>query len=231
MSEELDDYDDEIEKIFTEINKGINGLKKLNDSDRENKVKYLNGRINRAKDVVRSYKNEMRELDKTVQEPYAKKAKQYVENINKAIQDLNWASDSAALKSGAKKESDADTMTADEILQKADQIQDQSLTSLDRTLGTIEDTKGVASATAAQLAAQTAQLEEIQKGVQEVDVNLKLAAGQLSSFARKLATDKIILGFIILIIGGIVAVIVYSIVNKNSNTNVTSIIPTTTTTG
>jgi hypothetical protein len=36
MSEELDDYDDEIDKIFTEINKGINGLKKLNDSDREN---------------------------------------------------------------------------------------------------------------------------------------------------------------------------------------------------
>jgi ribosomal protein S11 len=33
----------------------------------------------------------------------------------------------------------------------------------------------VAAATAAQLAAQTAQLEEIQKGVQEVDVNLKLA--------------------------------------------------------
>jgi hypothetical protein len=35
-------------------------------------VKFLNGRINRAKDVVRSYKNEMRELDKTVSEPYAK---------------------------------------------------------------------------------------------------------------------------------------------------------------
>jgi len=111
-------------------------------------------------------------------------------------------------------------MTADEILDKAAKTQEKSLDSLDSTLRIIEDTKGVGAETAAKLSSQTQQLTRVGEGLSEVDSYLKLASNQLRSYARRMATDKIILCFIFLILGGIIAIIVYSALHKNANTNV-----------
>jgi len=221
---ELDDFDEELEKLEGEIRKGIDGLKKVKEPERTNKVNYLNQRIQRMKTVQRSYKVELRDLDKTVAEPYQKKSKQYMDTINKLTQDLTWASESAALKETkggppVKKNEDLDTMTADEIVDKGAKTQEKSLDSLDSTLRIIEDTKGVGADTAAKLSGQTQQLQRIGEGLSEVDSYLKLASNQLRSYARRMATDKIILCFIVLIIGGILTIIIYSALHKNSNTN------------
>jgi len=97
---ELDDFDEELEKLEAEIRKGIDGLKKLKEPERTNKVNFLTQRIARMKTVQRSYKVELRDLDKSVAEPYQRKAKTYMDTINKLTQDLTWASESAALKEG-----------------------------------------------------------------------------------------------------------------------------------
>jgi hypothetical protein len=54
----------------------------------------------------------------------------------------------------------------------------------------------------------------------EIESNIKQARKELASFARRVATDKIIMVFACLVVCGIIAVIVYSIVDPSADTNV-----------
>jgi len=91
---------------------------------------------------------------------------------------------------------------------------------LDNTLQTIDHTREVGAATAQRLGEQTEQLKRIDEGVSEIQTNLKMAAKQLRSFTRRVATDKLIMAFICLIVIAIIFVIIWSSVHKNSKTNV-----------
>jgi len=221
MSDDLQDFDEELTKLCAEIQKGIDALPKA--ANKTEQVSFLNGRITRAKQVFSSYKVEMRDLSKTEAEPWQRKAKEHHQKINDLVQNLSWAQEKAELMRGKKdppKEKAVDEMTADEIIEKGAKIQRNDLKSLDRTLQTIDDTKAVAADTAAKLKEQTDALKRIDEGVNEVEANLKMAEKQLRAFVRRMATDKIIMAFIVLIIIGIIIVIVVSIVKPNSNTNV-----------
>lgn len=70
------------------------------------------------------------------------------------------------------------------------------------------------------LAEQTEKLRKIDEGLEDVQANLKGAARQLRSFARRLATDKLIIVFIFLILGGIIFVIVWSATHKGAKSSV-----------
>jgi len=206
-----------LERLCAEIRKGIDGLAKIKGQDRGTKITFLQNRIARAKQVFRSFKVELRDVPKAEAEPYVRKMKDYNENINQLIQDLTWASEKADLMDGAPvKEKDLDNMTADQIVEVGAKKQDESIKSLDRTLQTIEASKGVASDTAQQLSQQTDQLRRIGEGVDEVEINLKEASRQLRSFARRIATDKIIMLMMLLVVLAIIVVIILSIVKPGA---------------
>jgi len=219
----LKDYDEEMEKLFTDIRSGLAELKpkkgksKLTDAERNSKVAYINSRLNRCKQVLRSYKVDLRALDKTTANPYETRASEYKETINNLIQDLNWVQENELL-GGQGGKRNLDSMTADEVLNEAKKVQDASLTSLDHTLNTIEQSKTVAAETSTKLHEQTEKIKKIDEGVSEIQTNLKMAAKQLRSFARRIATDKLIMGFIVLIILAVIFVIIWSSVKKNSKT-------------
>jgi len=218
----LIDYDNEMESLFGDIQSCLKQLKpakgksKLTDAERSAKISHVDGRIKRCKQVLRSYKVDLRSLDKSIANPYEVKANNYKDTINQLIQDLNWVQENELLgdKPGKK---NVDSMTADEVLDQAKKTQEKSLTSLDDTLRTIEETKAVGSETSNKLKSQTEQLRKVESGIQEVQSNLKLASKQLSAFARKLATDKLIMGFIVLIIIGIIFIIVWSATHKKKS--------------
>mmetsp|Transcript_12212 Transcript_12212/g.16874 ORF Transcript_12212/g.16874 Transcript_12212/m.16874 type:complete len:224 (-) Transcript_12212:675-1346(-) len=222
MSEELQDFDEELERLCAEIKKGIDALPKMKPQDRQSKVTYLEGRINRAKQVFRSFKVELRDLSKAEGAAYHKKAKEYNETINKLIQDLNWLQDREDLFDGTQRPQDVEQMTADQIIEKGAQIQQDSITSLGRTLQTIENTKEVGTATAARLKEQTEQLRKVGEDIEEVQANLKVAGKQLRAFVRRMATDKIIMCFIVLILIAVVVVIVLRIVKGGSGGGIDS---------
>jgi len=214
MTEELQDYDQELEKLCAEIEKGIANLAK--EKDRATKISYLQGRLTRAKQVFRSFKVEMRDLSKAEAEPFQRKAKEHNDRINKLINDLNWAQEKDDLMKGGSAAQDPDTMTTQQVLEKGAKTQDESIKSLDRTIATIEQTKHLGSETAQALAEQTEQLGRISEGVDEVESNLKQADKQLRAFVRKIATDKIIMGFMCLIVCAIVAIIVIKVVDTSA---------------
>jgi len=221
----LKDYDEEMEKLFSDIRSGLTELKpnkkgksKLTDSERNSKIAYINSRISRCKQVLRSYKVDLRSLDKTAANPYEVKATEYKETINTLIQDLNWVQENELLGGqGAKR--NLDSMTSDEVIDVAKKTQDASLKSLEQTLITIDNSKQVAADTASKLHEQTEKLKHIDEGVSEIQTNLKMAAKQLRSFARRVATDKLIMVFIVLIILAVIFVIIWTSLHKNAKTS------------
>jgi len=233
MTDELRDLESELEKLCQDIRKGIDGLAKLNAAEKTNKVSYLQGRINRAKQVYRNFKLELRDLPKVDADPWNKKAKDYMDQINKLGQDLSWSQDKDTMNAngGPTATQDPDSMTTKQVLEKAENIQKKDLEGLDRVLNNIEQTKETGVAIGEKLATQTEQLQKVQEGIQEVQSYLKLAGKELRAFSRRVATDKLIMSFVCLIVIGIIFIIVWSAVKGNkSNTNVPdSILPTTTT--
>jgi len=226
--ETLQDYDGEMESLIADIRKGIallspgNKKSKLTEAERSSKVAYINGRLQRAKQVIRSYKADLRSLNKSVAESYTQKVNTYKTTLDQLVIDLNFAQDNNALIGGATpKKKDLDSMTADEILDLGADTQNQSLESLTRAANTINDTREVGARTMEQLHNQTDQLRRVDEGISEVQSNLKLASKQLRAYVRRLATDKIIMAFMVLIVLGIIFVIIWTATHKKSSTSIT----------
>jgi len=223
MTDELRDLETELEKLVADIRKGIEGLAKLSTTEKQNKVSYLQGRINRAKQVYRNFKLELRDLPKAEADPWNKKAKDYMDQINKLGQDLSWSQDkdSMNVNGGPPATQDPDAMTTKQVLEKAENIQKKDLEGVDRILQNIEQTKETGVAIGENLAKQTEQLGKVNEGIQEVQSYLKLAGKELRAFSRRVATDKLIMSFVCLIVIGIIFIIVWSAVKGNkANTNV-----------
>jgi len=223
MTDELRDLETELEKLVADIRKGIDGLAKLSTTEKQNKVSYLQGRINRAKQVYRNFKLELRDLPKVDADPWNKKAKDYMDQINKLSQDLSWSQDkdSMNVNGGPPATQDPDAMTTKQVLEKAENIQKKDLEGVDRILQNIEQTKETGVAIGENLARQTEQLGKVNEGIQEVQSYLKLAGKELRAFSRRVATDKLIMSFVCLIVIGIIFIIVWSAVKGNkANTNV-----------
>ena len=236
MSEDLLDYEKELVQLIKEIEKNINEISKTKEKDKDEHIGYIKKRISRAKIVLTSFKIEMRQLDQIHLDPYSKKAKEYAVTINKLTNELQHHEDKIDLLKGATETNNGlDGKTTDDILKRAQDTQVESSKVLDRIIVTVEQTMKIGTNTALKLHENTKTLERIDDGVSEVNDNLKLASTALKSFSRRVATDRLFLCFVCLIVVGIIIIIVWSIVNPNANTNVpesfkpatTKIIPTT----
>lgn len=104
------------------------------------------------------------------------------------------------------------SLNADEIIAKASSFQKQDFQSLDHTLAIISDTMAVGRDTALSLQQQTEQLSRIMDSVDSVDSNLVLISKHFRVFLRRMATDKLIMALLLLVLCGIIIAIVVSII-------------------
>jgi len=216
MTDDLEDYDEELITLCADIERVINGLHKFKGAERTAKEGYLDGRIKRAKEVSRSMKIEIKEAgDKGGS--YLTKLQAHNARINELTASFKAAQD-RDLKGGKQpsNNTDVDKMNSDDVLKKAADTQIQSLQSLDRTLMTIETSKAVAADTMSELDRQRQQLEGMMETMSEMDALLKMGSKQLRSFARRMVTDKLIMCFICIIISLIIVVIVMNILGKKT---------------
>jgi len=215
MTDDLEDYDEELTSLCADIEKTINGLHKFKGAERTAKEGYLDGRIKRAKEVSRSMKIEIKEAgDKG--NMYLVKLQAHNAKINELATSFRSAQE-RDLKGGKQPaNTDVDKMNSDEVLKKAADTQIQSLQSLDRTLMTIETSKAVAADTMSELDRQRQQLEGMLETMSEMDALLKMGSKQLRAFARRLVTDKLIMCFICIIVCLIIVVIVMNALGKKT---------------
>ena len=217
MTEEIAYYEEELTELIGEVRKGLEGLRRLNGQAKTEKLAELGNRLQRAKQVLHSFKVEMRDLPRDRSAAYDAKAREFHAQLQAMHGELTTARQEADRQAVGVKT--VDEMSTSEVLQEAGKVQDQSLGALQRMKQQIAQSKEVGAATAVQLEAQTRQLRNIDADIMKVKSNLGRADLLLRAFVRKMMTDKIIMIFMLLIFIGIVVIIVWKIVDPQGLAN------------
>ncbi|EFA81050.1 hypothetical protein PPL_05886 [Heterostelium album PN500] len=225
MADTLAEFEQEFRSLADEIDRGTKEIQravgKKQQFDVRAKAELLDGRLKRAKDVLKSYRREYRELEKKDQAEYATKATQFEEIIKTIENDLRWAEKQN--EGGSTPSGGAETSTPqddyNQTMIQAKNIQKKDIEAVTRMQQEAIQITQVGTATLEEMAIQTEQMKRIDKHLDEVDSNLKLATRQMRAFARKMATDKLIMGLVLLIVLAIIFVIVWSIVKPSKSTD------------
>jgi len=224
MSEEVQYYDEELTELVQTIEDGVDQLaRKRQPAAKAEAIANLEERMKRAKQVLHSFKVEMRELQRDQLQLYDAKHKEHHAKLQALNGDLQIAkSDVDRQNLGVRS---IEEMSPAEILEVAGKTQDQSLASVNRMKQRIAESKQVGSETAEKLRGQTEQLRNIDVDIMKVKSNLNRADVLIRAFVRKMMTDKIIMLFVCLIFLGVIGIIIYRVVDpegsedNNSNNN------------
>mmetsp|Transcript_31453 Transcript_31453/g.73781 ORF Transcript_31453/g.73781 Transcript_31453/m.73781 type:complete len:236 (+) Transcript_31453:58-765(+) len=228
MTEEIQYLDDELNELCQEIRGGIedlNGNKRQTADKKSERIIHLTERINRAKQVYHSFKVELRELSRDELKEYEQKGKEHNNNITKLVNDLNWAkqnSEKSELMDGASKKKpgdddfDGENSDVKEILAEGARIQDQSSASLQRSKKLVASAEQIGTETAVQLKSQTEQLKNIYANVEGIESNLKRADIIMKQFVKRMATDKLFMCFILLLVIAIIFIIGWKATHPDS---------------
>jgi len=218
---EIEDRKIEIGELCEEISSGLEMMKQakgLSSRTRAEKIEFLKNRIGRAKLALKSMKVELREMPKLQQRPHLEKATQLEEKIKQLEADIDWAE-----KADPNDELKNQAMATDHkaVLNEAAQIQEGDINKLKDIKRVIQNTTQVGTDTLVEMQTQKEQLARIDDGVDQVKSNIQLANKHLRVFVRRMATDKIIMGFLLLIFLGVIFIIIYStVINPKAKTNV-----------
>jgi len=220
MTDIIEGHKTEIAELCDEITKGLDDLKRakgLKGVTKADKLSYLKNRLGRAKTALRSMKVELRELTKMEAKPHSDKAVQLEERLKQLEVDLDFAE-----KSDPADAEHQQAMATDykAVLDEGAKIQTDDINRLQKVQQKLAETTQIGTDTLAAQQRQREQIIKIDQGVDQVSSNIKLANKHLRVFVRRMATDKIIMGFMFLIFVGVIFIIVYSVINKNANTNV-----------
>ncbi len=184
------------------------------------RINELQGRLTRAKQVLHSFKVEMRDLPRELVPQYDGVYNDFHERLQVMHGELSAALQDAQRASLGVRT--VDEMSTQEVLKEASSVQEKSLQSIGRMRQQIEVSKEVGAQTAIRLKDQTEQMKAIDTDVMKVKSNLSRADLLIRAFMRKMMTDKIIMGFMCLIFVGVVVIIVYKIAvpdeEESSNT-------------
>ncbi|KAF1327724.1 hypothetical protein FI667_g7419, partial [Globisporangium splendens] len=105
-----------------------------------------------------------------------------------------------------------------EMLDKAGNIQKKTEQSLVSTQKMVENSKEVAIATGEQLREQRQQVVQITDEVMRMEDNLQHADKLICTFARRMATNRLILVFTLLVFCGIAGIVIYKSVHPEDKT-------------
>ncbi|KYQ99697.1 hypothetical protein DLAC_03637 [Tieghemostelium lacteum] len=218
MGDTLAEYEEEFNSLVVEIGNSIRELTKNKKGYDRSKVDLIQNRIKRARDVKNSYRVEFRSLPKTDHLPFQTKTNEMEEQIKKLENDLNW-SEKQSENGGNGTPQGESTMQKEyqDTMSLATKIQKEDISRTENALKQVIDTNNIGTQILEEMKVQDEQLTRIDKGLNEVDSNLKLAQRQIRVFARKMATDKLILGLILLIVIAIVITIIFSIVKPTKS--------------
>ncbi|KAG2392004.1 hypothetical protein C9374_013489 [Naegleria lovaniensis] len=119
---------------------------------------------------------------------------------------------------------------ADELFKEIYETQGDSLDIVKRLIDKADETKTIAAESMEILKRQREQLEKIDKEMDELGSNIKRGSNEIKSFMRRLATDKLIMILILLVVLAVLGIIIWRIVdyvikkvsppsNDNNNNN------------
>jgi hypothetical protein len=121
----------------------------------------------------------------------------------------------AAERGKGKDKFDPKRATNDDLLGRALNTETDTLAKLKAGLATVESTKEQGKYTAAQLEQDREKLKRIDAGLDEAQSELQMSTVLITRFAKRMATDKIVIAFAFILVMGLVGIIVYASLNPN----------------
>ena len=109
-----------------------------------------------------------------------------------------------------------------EVLSRTKKKEIENLEKLKDASVAVNTIKDQGTSIAAQLKQDVEKIERISSGLDEVTGELALSKIYLTRVIKRLATDKVILSFVFLLIAGIIGIIVYSIVAPGQTVSILS---------
>jgi len=216
--DEIKIRDEQLKQLDEELSALFAGLEKSKRRDLDvieigEKVHDYNNALDCLKMELRSHKDKAE---------FTARAKTYGTNLRKFKNDLEWAEKNStknALMEGARGEQAAKMNTAEGLMDHGLKTQEASKDALVRITQKVGETRDIGVATAAQLAKQTDQLEHMYDDLQDINSTLQRSTVIIKRMTRKLKTDKYMWVMSLLVMGVIVAIIIYKIAVPTANVN------------
>ncbi|TPX49374.1 hypothetical protein SeMB42_g01821 [Synchytrium endobioticum] len=211
---DIEEFAEEIEYLLEAITTALTTeVPKLRGIERLDKCSNLKNRLTRARQAHRSILIEIRDLSADSAAKWNERATEYANRMTKFQQDIEWAEKSADQENMIKPKT-IEQMTAREVTTQALQVQEESLAATNRTRAVVEQTIQMGGTINEELKRQTEQIQNIDADVDQVENNLKRADKQLRVLIRRMATDKIFILMILLVVVGILLAIVSVVLKK-----------------
>ncbi|DBB15041.1 hypothetical protein WJX82_006539 [Trebouxia sp. C0006] len=224
-------YEQEVklEKLFGELQAGFKKMEGVADPNKQaNILKDLTNKMQEAKSLIKEFEQEARTDNMPAAELTSRK-KGLVQQLNEYIaKKKELGNDIAGRKEliGAAKRGDGpkdynnmDTTTL--IVEGRKKIK-ESDESLIRSEKLVAETIEIGTKTAAKLDDQTKQLERVVDDLDQIHFSMKKAQKIIRDITRGIATDKAIMGFIMLLLLGVVVIIVLKIAHIPKSTSTAS---------
>jgi len=214
---DVDDYHEQLLENCQQVDQSIANLGSgIDGMSLEEEIAEVKQQLKWCKQLLMSYRVELRDLTTVQQATYRQKTKSHTQRLQQLQVDLNMAVKEAQRRDLLPASGVGNgEMGTRETLAYGEELQMQSQASVSRSRAMVEDTIEVAANTATTLQGQTEQITRIRTGVETVESNMKRADRQLRIFMRRMMTDKIILCLLFCVVIGVVLVIVYSSINKD----------------
>lgn len=185
-------------------------------------------KVKEAIELRKGYQLALRQAPREQARQFQEKFEEHSVRVDELSGEVKWArtemdrnglfGDRAAVGNAQRQGAGMAQMGNKDLLDKAVNIQAKTEQSLNSTQKMVEQSKEVAIATGEQLRVQRNQIVQITDEVMRMEDNLLRADRLIRVFARRMATDRIILLFTFLVFAGIAAIVVYKSINPSDKT-------------
>lgn len=223
MAEEIEVLDDEINQICAEVEGKLTKLttkKKMARKDKEELCEELLERMSRARDVYSTFRVEMREVlkekGKIEYTRWESKGHEKHKRISALIQQIDVQKRLlASMPVGPedRDQKDKNTWHASELIDEGKRVQQKSHDSLARSKKLVASAEAIGVESNLALKAQSEQMKATNQDIAEVDQGIRRANTVLRQIGRRIATDKMIMCLILLLILGILGILVAKAAN------------------
>lgn len=213
----LKDNKKQIESTFKKIEAGIEKCSKTNEaSDRKNIIRSLEMDLRSIKDVIDTMKMEINSLNnEDLEQEYKNYLRGYRVEYDKHETEIKKLKEQRAIDLDDIRVMDKmkiEEATAQQLMDRGDQVIGEGDDAISRMLKKLTETKDVSNQIKVNLVKQREQLEATQKNLKEIDYSLDRATKTLKTMLRSYATDKIVLGLIVIIVLAIIAIVIVAAV-------------------
>ncbi|KAG6599784.1 Vesicle transport v-SNARE protein [Phytophthora cinnamomi] len=222
---EISYYDADLSDAITKLNDLMGKVAKAPPGVRPEMLAMAEVKLKEMMELKKGFQLALRQAPRDQVTAFREKFEEHCARVEELSSEFRWAKaeqernglfgDRAAASAGAR---GTNGLGNKELLDKTIDIQSKTEQSLMSTAKMVEQSKEVAAATAEVLRGQREHIVEITDAVMGIEDSLQRADKLIRSFARRMATDRVILLFTFLVIVGIAGIVGYKSVHPNDTT-------------